>query len=1764
MFNSDEISHIPSEGRKLSSGRNILQETSFYAKRGSECSVFNLPEVSIMRHKAKKYKKGCSFRKLLSQRELNNDSYVEMIKLRQITKYELIESYADIYPLLELRLAILRCKYAFSEFCIIIISHKLFEYFIIFIILANTFTLALSDPYSNSSTVFNNLDFIFLQIYTVEMSLKIGANGIGLMKSGYLRDYWNILDFFIVVTGWVAYVGSADVNINSLRTLRILRPLRGISSISGLRVLFVALLGSVQQLLASLFLLLVFLIIFSIAGLQLWSGLLKHQCMNIETGVLSGELCGDFVCPTQYECAKSLDNPHFGATSFDNLPISFLIVFQCVTLEGWTDVLFAVQKAFSRYSFIYFVVLAFIGAYMLVNLTLAVIKGAFTVAMNEVREKESNQKILEEIVHSQEIAKQLKGAREYRNGALSEYDLSENSDLNSAENLETGINKNSGFTVRSRPLGAFIGQSNTSIERQKSSIGNTIIKRATNNYQRQISHVYDVESAHSITPHLISMNSSLKVNKSLLSNLSSTKKTHDIKVQILAREMVRSYSEDDVMPKKRGYDLLDTLSFKTEYKFRYRLNSEQLYGMDCIEDQVLEKFEDIKGSERRKVFKKFCEEQLKAGAKAAFFLVKVRVREFIKVIKERDNITKNIIALHSEVDLEKPIKKKVLIASSNYNYRLWSSGCLGAFQKFKTPIMALVSSKYFTLFISLIVLANIVTLSLNRYGMPVSQEKILSLMNYSFTIIFTIEMGLKIVGLGLTQYLRDKMNYFDSVITLLSLIELVFISKDGSAISAFRGVRVFRLIRVVRIVRLFRYLKSMAHIFQVISKSISKFIYLALFLLLLIVIYSLLGMRIFANSFDSSISRSNFDTFNSAFITIFQIMTLENWQNVMYAAMNSSAGPASCLYLVSWIFIGNYVVLNLFLAILLDAFSETEDDSISVITEENDEDINNNNKRTSLYGNYQERINKKREANLLRIQEIPDQDSDFEIDHLNSIAKMEKIYDEVLCIKSFGLFSKENALRRWCLRLSTNTKFENFILCIITISSIKLVIDTYLTNSDSEISTYVDAGITFAFALECIIKSISFGFCMSTGSYLRDWWNSIDFLIVVISIIDFAVSSISIKYIKVFRLLRTLRPLRFISHNLSMKIIVKALLESIVAIVNVVVVCMIVWLMFAILGVSLFGGKLYNCSLAELTTMDECIKSGFTWKEIYPNYDNIINAMVTLFILSSLEGWPDIMYAGVDAKDIEQAPVKNYNPYAAYYFVTFVFIGSLFFLNFFIGVIFEKFNEAKRNETDLSALILNKDQVIWVEMQRLVVNSKLKLENVQNKASKIQAGLYKIAKSSAFTYFILACIVLNMVQMAIYYDGASATYIKILEYLNLTFTIIFILEAIIKLSGLGIKEYFKSNWNKFDFFVVTTSIIDLFMEYFINSRISLLRIGPQLIRIIKVLRVSRFVRLFNFLKPLQNLLTIMTYSLPAIMNVLSLLILLFFIYAVLGVYLFGGINNVGEIDEYTNFDNFGMAMITLFRCSTGENWYAIMQTFYSSQGIILSNAYFMSFITISTFVMFNLFIMVILQNYDDYMSNPDSLIKNFTNNFKEIKLAWTNHCEKETIHFKNLRPIMYDLRSDLGVPIDTNFEKLSRILASLNLDVDSNGQVYFKDFLFCILRRKYGKKMKMNANSKKLILKEEQNTRKKLKKLKLKLENKTRKKTLRKSRIGIEEGNRNYFMEMMSAKIVFKAWRGYAQKRRERGSDYFSLSITPRDSDEEHPGINSLSSLRLG
>lgn len=277
-------------------------------------------------------------------------------------------------------------------------------------------------------------------------------------------------------------------------------------------------------------------------------------------------------------------------------------------------------------------------------------------------------------------------------------------------------------------------------------------------------------------------------------------------------------------------------------------------------------------------------------------------------------------------------------------------------------------------------------------------------------------------------------------------------------------------------------------------------------------------------------------------------------------------------------------------------------------------------------------------------------------------------------------------------------------------------------------------------------------------------------------------------------------------------------------------------------------------------------------------------------------------------------------------------IGTYFLMNLFVGVIFLRFTEHRlqaRKKLRIKGSVLTDAQQKWIEMQRMITLIKPDLRSGPP-LNKYRLFFYRIVSWGGmgtgvnFDLCIMAIIVGNIIIMALPYEGSTASYDAAINNINFFFTGVFILECLAKIIGLGPRRYLLDPWNKFDFFVVASSIVDIIMNILGNTSFTFLRTGPQLARVVRILRVSRLIKLIRNFPGLQKILQTLLFSLPSLLNVLALLFLVFFIFSVLGVFLFSDVTRGNVISDFVNFSNFGNAMLTLFRCSTGENWWVIM------------------------------------------------------------------------------------------------------------------------------------------------------------------------------------------------------------------------------------------------
>lgn len=270
--------------------------------------------------------------------------------------------------------------------------------------------------------------------------------------------------------------------------------------------------------------------------------------------------------------------------------------------------------------------------------------------------------------------------------------------------------------------------------------------------------------------------------------------------------------------------------------------------------------------------------------------------------------------------------------------------------------------------------------------------------------------------------------------------------------------------------------------------------------------------------------------------------------------------------------------------------------------------------------------------------------------------------------------------------------------------------------------------------------------------------------------------------------------------------------------------------------------------------------------------------------------------------------------------MAFILIGSYFLLNLLVGVIFYNFNKAKRNEQNKSLLFLTEEQAKWMNIQKMMAQVKPDFLTLRKPQGFFRLRVFLIVTSRYYEKVFTGIIAINVLILLMYYDNATKVYVSTLDIMVFIFQGVYILEFGFKAFGLGIKAYWYDSWNRFDFFLVVFSALDvIFWTENLRNQIGFLQ---NILEITKNLRILRLLKIF---KGAQKLLDTLLFSLPPLINVGALLLLIIFVYAVIGVTLFSNITHSGGIiDEYNNFKNFGYAMLVLFKVLTGDSWYFVM------------------------------------------------------------------------------------------------------------------------------------------------------------------------------------------------------------------------------------------------
>ncbi|KAH8347631.1 hypothetical protein KR067_008940 [Drosophila pandora] len=976
--------------------------------------------------------------------------------------------------------------------------------------------------------------------------------------------------------------------------------------------------------------------------------------------------------------------------------------------------------------------------------------------------------------------------------------------------------------------------------------------------------------------------------------------------------------------------------------------------------------------------------------------------------------------------------------------------CCWVWLKFQEWVSLIVFDPFVELFITLCIVVNTMFMAMDHHDMNKEMERVLKSGNYFFTATFAIEATMKLMAMSPKYYFQEGWNIFDFFIVALSLLEL--------GLEGVQGLSVLRSFRLLRVFKLAKSWPTLNLLISIMGRTVGALGNLTFVLCIIIFIFAVMGMQLFGKNYtehgDNELELGHDEILADGLIkkgikeqTQLEVAIGDGMEFTIHGDMKNSK-PKKSKYLNNATMIGNSINHQdnrLEHELNHRGLSLQDDDTASI----------------NSYGSHKNRPFKdeshkgsaetmegeeKRDASKedLGLDEELDEEGECEEGPLDGDiiihAHDEDILDEYpadCCpdsyYKKFPILAGDEDSPFWQgwgnLRLKTfqlieNKYFETAVITMILMSSLALALeDVHLPQRPilQDILYYMDRIFTVIFFLEMLIKWLALGFKV----YFTNAWCWLDFVIVMLSLINLAavwsgaddvpafrsmrtlralrplravsrwegmkvslinfvaslVGAGGIQAFKTMRTLRALRPLRAMSRMQGMRVVVNALVQAIPSIFNVLLVCLIFWLIFAIMGVQLFAGKYFKCEDMNGTKLSHeiipnrnaCESENYTWVNSAMNFDHVGNAYLCLFQVATFKGWIQIMNDAIDSREVDKQPIRETNIYMYLYFVFFIIFGSFFTLNLFIGVIIDNFNEQKKKAGGSLEMFMTEDQKKYYNAMKKM-GSKKPLKAIPRPRWRPQAIVFEIVTDKKFDIIIMLFIGLNMFTMTLDRYDASDTYNAVLDYLNAIFVVIFSSECLLKIFALRY-HYFIEPWNLFDVVVVILSILGLVLSDIIEKYF----VSPTLLRVVRVAKVGRVLRLVKGAKGIRTLLFALAMSLPALFNICLLLFLVMFIFAIFGMSFFMHVKEKSGINDVYNFKTFGQSMILLFQMSTSAGWDGVLDAIINEEACdppdndkgypgncgsaTVGITFLLSYLVISFLIVINMYIAVILENY---------------------------------------------------------------------------------------------------------------------------------------------------------------------------------------------------------
>ncbi|KFO62719.1 Voltage-dependent N-type calcium channel subunit alpha-1B, partial [Corvus brachyrhynchos] len=1639
-------------------------------------------------------------------------------------------------------------------------------------IIANCIVLALEQhlPDGDKTPMSERLDDTepyFIGIFCFEAGIKIIALGFVFHKGSYLRNGWNVMDFVVVLTGILATAGT-DFDLRTLRAVRVLRPLKLVSGIPSLQVVLKSIMKAMVPLLQIGLLLFFAIVMFAIIGLEFYMGKFHKTCFSNETGEEVGDFpCGEEPparqCESGTTCREYWQGPNYGITNFDNILFAVLTVFQCITMEGWTDILYNTNDAAGNtWNWLYFIPLIIIGSFFMLNLVLGVLSGEFA----KERERVENRRAFLKLRRQQQIERELNGYLEWIFKAEEVMLAEEDKNAEEKSPLDVlkraAIKKSKNDLIHAEEGSPFARASLKSGKNESSSY----FRRKEKMFRFFIRRMVKAQSFYWVVLCVVALNTLCvamvhydqpeKLTTALyfaefvflglfLTEMSlkmyglgprnyfhssfncfdfgvivgsifeviwaAVKPGTSFGISVLrALRLLRIFKVTKYWNSLRNLvvSLLNSMKSIISLLFLlflfivvFALLGMQLFGgqfnfqdetpttnFDTFPAAILTVFQILTGEDWNAVMYHGIESQggVHSGMFSSIYFIVLTLfgnytllnvflaiavdnlanaQELTKDEEEMEEATNQKLALQKakEVAEVSPMSAaNISIAAKQQNSSksksVWEQRTSQIrMHNFRASCEALYNEldpeervRYAT---TLHIRPDMKTHLDRPLVVEPRSEGRNNITKLSPVDVQEVVEHPKVTSADGAEAPRKHHRHRDK--EKLGEQEKGDVTKDeGGETSVGNKEERHRQPRSrggtgaatgARGERRSRHRGG--------SRSGNR--------------DGELGAK-----GDNGEEPHRRQRLRNRALSTYESVEKDNGEKEGEAGekehRNHQPKENQCELEAS----GSGSVPG---SVPVHTLPSTYLQKVP----EQPEDADNQKNVTRMI---QPPLDKTTTVNIpVTITAPPGDTTVIPMNNVEFESKTEEKKDvddltkngpkPILPYSSMFILSPTNPIRRLFHYIVNLRYFEMVILIVIALSSIALAAEdpVQAESPRNDALKYLDYIFTGVFTFEMVIKMIDLGLLLHPGSYFRDLWNILDFIVVSGALVAFAFSGTKgkdINTIKSLRVLRVLRPLKTIKRLPKLKAVFDCVVNSLKNVLNILIVYMLFMFIFAVIAVQLFKGRFFYCTDESKELEKDCRGQYLDyekneveaqpreWKKYEFHYDNVLWALLTLFTVSTGEGWPTVLKHSVDATYEEQGPSPGYRMEMSIFYVVYFVVFPFFFVNIFVALIIITFQE--QGDKVMSECSLEKNERACIDF---AISAKPLTRYMPQNKQSFQYKMWKFVVSPPFEYFIMVMIALNTIVLMMKFYDAPEAYEEMLKCLNIVFTSMFSMECVLKIIAFGVLNYFRDAWNVFDFVTVLGSITDILVTEIADNFINL--------SFLRLFRAARLIKLLRQGYTIRILLWTFVQSFKALPYVCLLIAMLFFIYAIIGMQVFGNIalDDETSINRHNNFRTFLQALMLLFRSATGEAWHEIMLSCLSNRacdplsgltkkecGSDFAYFYFVSFIFLCSFLMLNLFVAVIMDNFE-YLTRDSSILG--PHHLDEFVRVWAEYDPAACcrIHYKDMYNLLRVIAPPLGLGKKCPHRVAYKRLVRMNMPISPEDlTVHFTSTLMALIR----------------------------------------------------------------------------------------------------------------